>query len=160
MPITFTTVPTVLSALVALGTSVLPSTVRVFDGAPNTDDLPNEFLCVGYSRDEDDASVDGELADMGNRVGSEQYAVHCVLSVSTGDIDGQAVGDRRAQLSSLLGTFGQAVRSDPSLGSTLGTFGRATLGSISWIYGPSLQGGTYAEVEFDVNVVAEYLGMT
>lgn len=158
MPSTLTTVPTVLTALVALGQAALPG-VTVFDGAPHVDNEPPQFLCVGFSRDEDESSVDGTTVDEGNYTASESYAVHCILSVATGDAHATAVAEVRAACAALWSTFATALRADPALGGAL-TGGRATVGSFSWIYGPSLQGGTYAEVEFDVNVAAGYLGMT
>ena len=159
MPASLTTVPDVLLALVELGQVSLGATFAVIDGPPDIDNLPDEFLCIGFSRDEDESSVDGDQSDEGNYSSSEMYAVHCLMSVATGDVDASAVAARRARVAQLFTLFGTALRSDPSLGGTLTAGGRAEIGSISWIYGPSLQGGTYAEVEFDVNVQAGYLGM-
>ena len=160
MPATFTTVPDVLLALVTLGTATVGAAgATVYDGAPDVDNIPPEFLSIGWSRDEDDASVDGDLTDEGNRTGSESYAVHCILSVATGDNDPAAVSARRVRVAQLFALFGNALRADPALGGILGAGGRADLGSYSWIYGPTVDGGTYAEVEFDVGVSAYYLGM-
>ncbi|GLW32272.1 hypothetical protein [Actinoplanes regularis] len=158
MPAAVTTVPAVLLALVQLGQTALTG-VTVFDGAPDTDNEPAEFLSIGFSRDEDDASVDGDTTDEGNHMSSETYAVHCILSVATGDSATGAVAERRARCAELFGALAAALRADPSLGGALTAGGRATLGPWSWVYGPSSQGGTYAEVEFDVNVSAGYLGM-
>lgn len=157
MPAVLTTVPQVLTALVALGGSTLTG-VKVYDGAPDDGDLPDEFLCVGFSRDEDDASVDGTTTDDGNRIGNETYAVHCILSVATGDTGAGQVAARRTRCAALFGAFATALRADPTLGGVLVAGAAATLGTFSWIYGPAAQGGTYAEVEFDVNVAAYYLG--
>lgn len=159
MPSTLTTVPAVLTALVNLGQASLPG-VTVYDGAPNVDNEPPQFLCVGFSRDEDESSVDGATTDEGNYTSSESYAVHCILSVATGDAHPAAVAEVRTSCAALWSTFAAALRADPTLAGTLTGGGKATVGSFSWIYGPSLQGGTYAEVEFDVNVAAWYLGMT
>lgn len=159
MPVIATTVPAVLLALIELGQAVLPE-VPVFDGAPDTDNEPPEFLSIGWSRDEEDASLDGESTDQGNYLSSEAYAVHCILSVATGDVDPGAVAARRARAAHLFGIFASALRSAPTLGDVLTAGGRAVLGPWSWIYGPSSQGGTYAEVEFDVVVSADYLGAT
>lgn len=158
MPAAVTTVPAVLSALYQLGTATLPG-VEVYDGAPDIDNLPDEFLCIGWSRDEDDAAVDGDQSDEGNRTASESYQVHCILSVATGDTGTGSVAARRTRCADLLGLFAAALRADPSLGGVLVAGAAATLGSFSWIYGPSSQGGTYSEVEFDVGVQASYLGM-
>jgi hypothetical protein len=159
MPTSLTTVPDVLLALIALGNTVLGSSgVTVLDGGPDEDNLPNEFLSIGWSRDEDESSVDGGLSDEGNYTSSESYAVHCILSVATGDQDSAAVVTRRARLASLFSVFGIALRADPMLSGTLTAGARAFLGNVSWIYGPALD-GTYAEIEFDVNVTAYYLGM-
>lgn len=158
MPAALTTVPAVLLALVSLGTTTLPG-VQVDDGAPDTDNLIGEFLSIGWSRDEDEASVDGITSDEGNHSSSETYAVHCILSVATGDTGPGAVAARRARCAELFTAFGTALRADPQLGGTLVAGAAATLGSWSWIYGPSTDAGTYAEVEFDVNVTAGYLGM-
>lgn len=157
MPTEVTTVPAVLTALVQLGQTVL-SEVKVYDGAPDVDNEPDEFLCIGFSRDEDDASVDGVSSDEGNHTSSEAYAVHCILSVATGDVEDGAVAARRARCATLLGQFAAALRADPTLGQVLVAGARATLGAFSWIYGPTAAGGTYAEVEFDVGVQASYLG--
>lgn len=160
MPTLVTTVPLVLNALVALGATALPG-VKVYDGPNDEDNLPGEFFAVGYSRDEDEASVDGNAADEGNRTGSEAYSVHCIISVATGDVDGAAVAARRARCAALFGQFATALRADPALGGTLVAGAMATLGSFSWIYGQTgQQAGTYAEVEFDVDVTASYLGAT
>lgn len=159
MPTLMTTVPVVLSALVTLGATALPG-VQIYDGPNNEDNLPDEFLAVGYSRDEDESSVDGSLSDDGNYTASESYAVHCIISVATGDAHSSAVAERRTRCSALFGQFAMALRADPSLGGVLVAGAKATLGSFSWIYGPAAQGGTYAEVEFDVDVTASYLGMT
>lgn len=159
MPAIVTTVPDVLTALVAMGTAALTD-VMVYDGPNNEDNLPDEFLAVGYSRDEDDASVDGAAIDEGNRTNGEVYAVHCIISVATGDVHDGAVAERRARCSALFGQFAAALRASPSLGGVLTAGASATLGSFSWIYGPSSQGGSYAEVEFDVDVTASYLGAT
>lgn len=157
MPAVVTTVPAVLSALVTLGATALPG-VKVYDGPNNEDNLPDEFLAVGFSRDEDDASVDGALIDEGNRTSGESYSVHCILSVATGDVDDGAVAARRARCSVLFGQYATALRADPTLAGALVAGAAATLGSFSWIYGPSSQGGSYAEVEFDVDITASYLG--
>lgn len=159
MPAILTTVPAVLAALVKLGEDTLltPEKVTVYDGPPDVDNLPAEFLCIGFTRDEDEASVDGSTTDDGNHISSESYAVHCMLSVNTGDMGPRAVGDRRTRCAALLGLFATALRNDPSLGQVLTAGARATLSDFSWIYGPSTD-GTYAEVEFDVNVAAFYLG--
>jgi hypothetical protein len=156
MPAIVTTVPTVLLALVQLGQTVLPD-VTVYDGPPDFDNLPPEYLCIGFSRDEDEAGVDGDTTDEGNHTSSEAYTVHCMLSVATGDTDG--IADRRARVAALFGTYAAALRADPQLGGTLTPGSSATLGTWSWIYGPSAD-GTFAEVEFDVNVSAGWLGMT
>lgn len=158
MSATVTTVPAVLLALIQLGQAALPG-VTVFDGAPDTDNEPGEFLSIGFSRDEEDASVDGDTADEGNHVTSEAYAVHCILSVATGDLEAGAVAARRARCAELFGAFAGALRADPALGGALAAGGRADLGSWSWVYGPTSAGGTYAEVEFDVNVAAGFLGL-
>lgn len=158
MPSVLTTVPQVLLALVAKAQAVLPG-VTVYDGPPDVDNLPGEFCCIGFSRDEDEASVDGGATDDGNNTASESYAVHCILSVATGDTETGGAAARRARVAELFGLFATALRADPSLGGTLTAGATATLGSWSWIYGPSTD-GTYAEVEFDVNVAAYYLGAT
>jgi len=158
MPAALTTVPDVLLALVALGQATLPG-ITVYDGPPDVDNLPGEFLCIGFSRDEDEAGVDGGTSDEGNSTASETYAVHCILSVATGDVEVGAVSRRRARAAELFGLFATALRADPHLGGILSGGATATLGSWSWIYGPSTD-GTYAEVEFDVNVAAYYLGAT
>ena len=158
MPMAMTTVPAVLSALVALGQAVLPA-VTVFDGAPDIDNLPDTFLSIGWSRDEDEPGVDGDLEDQGNYSASESYAVHCVLSVATGDTGGTAVADRRTEVMALWTAFGTALRADPSIGGALGpSISRAVLGSFAWVYGQTAAGGTFAEIEFDIDVTAEYLG--
>jgi hypothetical protein len=157
MPTSLTTVPDVLIALVALGQATLPG-LTVYDGAPDVDNLPGEFLCVGWSRDEDEASVDGDTADDGNGTSSETYAVHCLISVATGDVEVGAVSRRRTRCAELFTTFATALRADATLGGTLAGGATATLGTWSWVYGPATD-GTYAEVEFDVNVAAGYLGM-
>ncbi len=158
MPAIATTVPAVLLALVQLGETTLPD-VTVYDGAPDVDNLPDEFLCIGWSRDEDEASVDGDTTDEGNRTSAETYTVHCLISTATGDVETGAVAARRARIAELFGTYAAALRTDPQLGGTLTAGASATLGVWSWVYGPSTD-GTYAEVEFDVNVTAGYLGMT
>jgi hypothetical protein len=158
MPTALTTVPAVLLALVQLGEATLPD-VRVYDGAPDVDNLPDEFLCIGWTRDEDESAVDGDTTDEGNYSSSETYTVHCILSVATGDVETGAVAARRARVAELFSTFTAALRADPQLAGTLVAGASATLGSWSWIYGPSTD-GTYAEVEFDINVTAGYLGMT
>lgn len=161
MPAALTTVPAVLSALVALAETTLSGQqVIVFDGAPDVDNLPNEFLAVGFTRDEDEAAVDGSTDDIGNYASSESYSVHCILSCGSGNANTTAVADLRARCTALWTPFAGALRGDPTLGGVLTGGGRATLGPWSWIYGPSSLGGTYAEVEFDVNVTADYLGMT
>lgn len=157
MPAALTTVPQVLLALVQLGQTVLPG-VQVYDGPPDTDNLPPEFLCVGWSRDEDESSVDGDTSDDGNRTSSEAYTVHCIMSVSTGDVETGAIADRRTRVAELFGIYATALRADPQLAGTLAAGAAATLGTWSWIYGPSTE-GSYAEVEFDVGVTAGYLGM-
>lgn len=159
MPTTVTTVPDVLTALVSLGATALPD-VKVYDGPNDEDNLPDEYLAVGFSRDEDDASVDGAANGEGNNTNGETYAVHCIISVATGDVQDGAVADRRARCSVLFGQFAAALRASPSLGGVLVAGASASLGSFSWIYGPSSQGGSYAEVEFDVDVTASYLGAT
>lgn len=159
MPAILTTVPAVLTALVQLGQTVLPG-ATVYDGAPNVDNEPDRFLCIGFSRDEQESSVDGTTVDEGNHTSSESYAVHCILSVATGDAHTTAVAEARAACAALWSTFAAALRADPTIGGALTAGGTATVGTFSWIYGPSSQGGTYAEVEFDVNVAAGYLGMT
>lgn len=160
MPAALTTVPAVLTALVQLAQTVVPSMVDVYDGAPNTDAPADEYLAVGFSRDEDDASVDGDFTDQGNRTADETYLVRCLLSVATGDTEGTAVADRRARAAYLFGLFATAVRADPQLGGALTAGGTATVSAYSWIYGPAAQGGAYAEVEFDISVSAFYLGAT
>jgi len=157
MPTTLTTVPAALLALVALGQATL-SGVTVYDGPPDVDNLAGEFLCIGWSRDEDEAGVDGDTTDEGNGTSSETYAVHCLISVATGDVEVGAVSRRRARVAELFTTFATALRADATLGGTLTAGGMATLGTWSWVYGPATD-GTYAEVEFDVNVAAVYLGM-
>lgn len=162
MPAVMTTVPAVLAALVTLGRAVLPAGTEVYDGAPDVDNLAAQFLSVGWSRDEDEAGVDGDLEDQGNNSASEDYDVHCVLSVATGDTGGTAVADRRAEVMALWSGFGQAVRADPSLGGVLSpSSNRATIGSgFGWVYGQTAAGGTFAEITFDVSVHAEYLGQS
>jgi hypothetical protein len=159
MPATLTTVPAVLVALVALGEATLPSGFTVYDGPPDVDNLPGEFLCVGWSRDEDEAGVDGGTADEGNGTASETYAVHCLISVATGDVETGAVARRRARVTELFTAFAAALRADATLAGVLTAGGSATLGTWAWVYGPSTD-GTFAEIEFDVNVAAYYLGAT
>jgi hypothetical protein len=159
MPAVLTTVPLVLNALVSLAEAALPG-VQVYDGPNDEDNLPAEYIAIGYSRDEEDSSVDGGASDDGNRTASEGYSVHCIISTASGDTGGTAVRDRRARTAALFGQFVSAVRADPTLGGTLVAGARADIGDFAWIYGPSAAGGTYAEVEFDVNVVAYYLGMS
>jgi hypothetical protein len=157
MPPVLTTVPQVLSALVLLAETALPG-ITVYDGANDEDNLPSEYMAVGYSRDEEDASVDGGASDDGNNTASEGYSVHCIISVASGDTGPGTVAARRARAATLFGQFVSALRADPTLSSTLTAGARADIGDFAWIYGPSRDGGTYAEVEFDVNVVAYYLG--
>ena len=156
MPALLTTVPDVLTALTRLGQATVPG-VAVYDGPPG-DELPDEFLAVGFSRDEDEAAVDGSTADEGNGLSSESYDVHCILSCASGDAGPSAVADRRARAAQLWSAYASALRADPTLGGVLVAGARATVGAFSWIYGPSSQGGVYAEVEFDVTVSAGYLG--
>jgi hypothetical protein len=159
MPAALTTVPAVLSALVALGNATLAAeSVTVYDGAPDVDNLPDEFLSIGFSRDEEDASVEGASTDDGNYTSSESFAVHCTLSVATGDVDSGGVAARRTRCAALFALFATALRADPTLGGALtAAQGKATLGAFSWAYGPATT-GTFAEVEFDVTVSAYYLG--
>lgn len=157
MPADVTTVPAVLTALVALGATALPG-VQVYDGPFDGDNLADEYLCVGFSRDEDESSVDGSAIDEGNLTNGETYSVHCILSVATGDMNDGAVAARRARCSALLSLFAGALRADPSLSGALVAGASATLGTFSWIYGQTVAGGSYAEVEFDVDVTASYLG--
>lgn len=158
MPAILTTVPQVLLALIQLGKTVLPD-ISVLDGPPDSDSPPPEFLSIGFSRDEDEAGVDGDTADEGNHVYSETYTVRCLISVATGDVDDGAVAARRARVAALFGTYATALRADPQLAGTLTAGGAAKLGRWSWIYGPASD-GSYAEVDFDVNVAAGYLGMS
>lgn len=160
MPADITTVPAVLSALVALGATTMPDPVKVFDGSPDTDQPPDEFLSIGFSRAEDEGSVDGDTTDQGNHTCAESYMVHCLLSVATGDTGPGTVAARRTRAAELWGMYAGAIRADPTLGGVLTAGGRASCTGFAWIYGPSLQGGTYAEVAFDVAVTAGYLGMT
>src|ERR1051326_491190 len=127
MPLTLTTVPAVLAALIDLGASVLPAGVVTIDGTPDTDNLPTEFLAVGVSRDEDEPGVDGALSDEGNGTASETYTVRCVLSTATGDTGTQAVRDRRTRTAALFSTYAGAVRADPYLGGVLVAGGRADI---------------------------------
>jgi hypothetical protein len=157
MPALLTTVPLVLNALVSLAESTLPG-VTVYDGPNDEDNLPAQYIAIGYSRDEDDAAVDGGASDDGNRTASEGYSVHCIISTASGDTGGTAVSDRRTATATLFSQFAAVVRADPQLAGTLTAGARADIGDFAWIYGPSRDGGTYAEVEFDVNVVAYYLG--
>lgn len=160
MPAIFTTVPGVLAALVQLGNTALAAQgVTVYDGAPDVDAVPDEFLCIGFSRNEEESSVDGSTTDDGNHISSESYSVHCTLSVATGDTGTGSVADRRTRCAELLALFGYALRNDPTLGQLLTAGARASLGGFSWNYGPA-QDGSYAEVEFDVQVSAYYLGAT
>lgn len=159
MPAVLTTVPQVLSALVSLAGTALPG-VQVFDGPNDTDSPPDEFIAIGFSRDEDDSSVDGGASDDGNNTASEGYSVHCIISTASGNTGPGAVAEQRARTATLFGQFVTALRAGPTLGNVLTAGARADIGDFSWIYGPSLAAGTYAEVEFDVNVVAYYLGAT
>jgi hypothetical protein len=159
MPALVTTVPSVLSALVSLAGTAAPG-VQVYDGPNDTENPPDEYIAIGYSRDEDDASVDGVTSDDGNYTNSEQYSVHCIISVASGNTGGTAVADVRARVATLFGQFVLALRNDPDLSGVLVAGARADVADFSWIYGPALQAGVYAEVEFDVNVVAYYLGAT
>jgi hypothetical protein len=157
MPSVATTVPDVLVGLVNLAEMALPG-VTIYDGAPLENPAPPEFLSIGFSRDEEDSSVDGDTFDTGNYTSSESYTVRCTLSVTAGDVDINAVSARRARCAELFGLFISALRGNPSLG-VLTAGGTATLGSWSWIYGPAEQGTTFAEVEFSVQVNVGYLGM-
>lgn len=159
MPTGATTVPAVLLALIALaGETFAGQDVTVYDGAPIDDPAPFDFLAIGFSRDEEDASVDGDSTDEGNHTSSETYAVHCILSCATGDTHTTAVAERRARCAELWALFAAALRADPTLDGALVGGGTAALSSFSWIYGPSVQGGVYAEVEFDIAVSAGWLG--
>jgi hypothetical protein len=166
VPNVLTTVPAVLTALVQLGQTTLAGQtgpkgglVTVFDGPPNTDSPPDEFLSIGFSRDEDDGAVDGDTTDEGNHTSSETYSVHCILSCATGDTHTGAVAERRARCNTLWALFAAGLRADPTLGGVLVGGAQATLSSWSWIYGPTT-GGVVSEVEFDVAVTAAWLGMT
>jgi hypothetical protein len=158
MPLTVTTVPAVVDALVQLATTHLVG-VTVFDGPYNSDDIPDEFFCVGFSRDEEDASVDGVASRTENLMTAETYAVHCILSVATGDTDRAAIAERRTRCGTLFALFAVKLRSDPQLAGALQADGTATITDFSWIYGPA-ETGSYAEIEFDVSVTAGYLGAT
>ena len=159
MPALITTVPLVLTALVQLAETALPG-VQVYDGPNDEDNLPDEYCAIGYSRDEEDSSVDGGASDDGNNSASESYSVHCIISVASGDTGPGSVAARRARCATLFGQLVTALRADPALAGTLTAGARADVGDFGWIYGPSAGGGTYAEVEFDINVSAYYLGMS
>lgn len=160
MPLLATTVPAVVDALVQIGRTYLTD-VTTYDGPPDTDNLADEFFCVGFSRDEDEASVDGSAGRGENLMTSESYTVHCILSVATGDTDDAAVSARRARCAALFAVLAARIRDDPALGGALQADGTASIGDFSWIYGQTNQGGgSYAEVEFDVVVTAGYLGAT
>ncbi|AGL19502.1 hypothetical protein [Actinoplanes sp. N902-109] len=154
-----TTVPAVADALVLIGQTVFAGDdITVYDGAPDVDNLPDGFLAVGFTRDDDESGIDGSTTDDGNGLSSETYTVRCVLSVATGDTDRAAVAQRRARCAELYGRYAAAIRADPTLGGALqpGT-AAATLGGWSWSYGPATK-GSYADIEFVVAVTAEYLG--
>jgi hypothetical protein len=159
MPAVLTTVPLVLNALVSLAGTALPG-VQAYDGPNDEDNLPDEYIVIGYSRDEEDSSVDGGASDEGNGTASEGYSVHCIISTASGNTGNGAVAIQRARTAVLFGQFVTALRADPLLSGTLTAGARADIGDFSWIYGPSIAAGTYAEVEFDVNVAAYYLGAT
>lgn len=151
------TVPAVLLALVNLGRSSLPSDVVVFDGPP-TAPLPDRYLSVGYSPDEDAAAVDGRIpvSDSGMGFYNESYVVRCQLSVGTGDMTADATAAVRVDVANLLAAFNAALAADPMLGGVLTGGSRAAMGRYLWVYGPVLD-GTAATVEFDVDVDVTFL---
>ena len=160
MPAASTTVPDAVTALLAVCTAALAGTgVEVIDGAPNADTPPDEFLSVGFSRDDEDAPVEGTTTDEGNYSSSEQYRIRCLLSTARGDTAAGAVAQARARCAHLHGLVAAAIRINPTLGGALTNGGRADVGGWSWLYGPTVD-GVVAEVEFDVIVNAYYLGMT
>jgi len=158
MPAITTTVPAVLNALVALASSVMPTSVAVHDGPP-TEPIAPEYLSIGFSADDEVSAVSGSLRDEGNHISSESYNVRCQLSVMTGDMTVGAVIVQRARIASLFALYVAALRADPQLLGALVAGGRADLGQYAWTYGPT-SGGTVATIDFDVTVMAGFLGAT
>ena len=158
MPNVVTTVPAVLTKLVQLGTATLAAqNITAWLGPAPAGEL-GDYLSIGFSRDEDEAGVDGTTTDDGNRISSESYTVHCLLSLATGDVDPAAVAALLARADTAWTAWAGALRGDPTLGGVLTAGGMAVAGSWSWVFGPSAEGGVYAEVDHDVEVSAGYLG--
>jgi hypothetical protein len=150
MPIQ-STVPGVLSALVALWTPLLPAGVAISLGPTPGGDIPADYVTVGWA-DDSMPGVTGtsrptELGNLGQQA-AEEYGVWCAVSTSSGD---ELAAARMARTDSVFQALVAAVRGNRTLSGVLLAPGMADLGTFQW---QLESGGAVATVYFQIEVNA------
>ena len=107
-----------IDALVAQLPAAMPPGVQVFDGFPDTDATPAQFVVIGVPDPTDEsaatsASSQQQWGPIGNRARDEEGDVFCVANVTNGDGSASAA---RASLKAILTAVESLLRTDPTLG--------------------------------------------
>lgn len=106
-----------INALVDRLTLAMPSVV-VYDGYPDSEDLPQQFVVVGVPNPYDEtaatsATTQQSWAHANNTARNEQGDVFCVASVTDGSNNARAA---RTGLQAIVGAVENLLRTDYSLG--------------------------------------------
>lgn len=148
---TQSTVPAVLTALVALWTPIVPAGVAICLGPTPGGDIPADYVTVGWA-DDGLPSVTGRglPSDLGNspQASAEEYGVWCAVSTSSGD---ELAAVRMARVDATFQTLVAAVRANRTLLGAILPPGLADVGSFQW---QIEQGGQVVTVYFQVEVTA------
>ena len=148
-----TLVGPVIDYVVAALKAAMPRGVKVKDGPPTRDDLPSDYVAIGYAEDEDASAVEGSRvdSDWGNGIKEETFNVRCQISSFTGDQMERTLKLRRDRVTTLYGVLLSVVEGDSSLGGLIVGYGRAYVTEFSWRQEP-YEDGTQVAAVFDIVV--------
>ncbi len=149
-----TLVPAVLAALPGVFATALTgmgAPVRasaIYDGTPDTGDMPAEFAAVGYAEDRPCVMGATALSDIGNRLHDDTFSVWNVISVAKGS---PSDTDPTVRCAAMLAAVVAGIEGDPTLGGAIPAPGYASLGQYEWVRGASGM-GSYVSILFTVHI--------
>lgn len=113
------TVPLVLTALVALARDVLPNTVDLFDGQPDRD-VADETVVIGFTGDPLAAAVEDtrSVEEITRERDRERYEITCLATSWLGE--GYSVEEVRARVFSFVDGISSRIAQDHTMGGVCG----------------------------------------
>jgi hypothetical protein len=141
--------------LIVAALAVPKPDVTVHFGPETVGDSPRTYVVVGYSEDENEASIQGNTERYGGEgTPMEEYAIACYISTWDGDPD-----DLRQKLIDTAEVYNlvtAAVRADRTLSGAIQPPGLAELGGFAWVLDQA-EDGAIAQVNFDIRVTSAVL---